>query len=126
MAKKRTKLHIRIPHYHPPRLSWRMALYTTIAAEAKRKNVRYDETDALQLEIRLYLDGNALVSHDVDNRLKDIMDALQGRIGGSKKVHAYTPIIPNDRQIYRVLIEKSAPPGQSHGSGHLIIRRYKA
>jgi hypothetical protein len=34
-------------------------------------------------------------------------------------------LIPNDRQIYKVTIEKKRPPRQSHGLGHLQIRKYK-
>jgi len=65
-----------------------------------------------------------LAIHDLDNRLKDIMDALQGRAGGSKAQPTLSPVIPNDRQIYRVIIEKKEPPQQSRGLGHLIIRKY--
>jgi hypothetical protein len=63
--------------------------------------------------------------HDVDNRLKDCLDALQGCAGGSKKRRSLDPIIPNDRQIYRVVIEKSLPPKQAKGLGHLTIRRFR-
>jgi hypothetical protein len=35
--------------------------------------------------------------------LKDILDALQGRAGGSKKIRRLAPLIPNDSQIYRVI-----------------------
>jgi hypothetical protein len=62
--------------------------------------------------------------HDVDNRLKDILDALQGRAGGPKKKRTLEPIIPNDRQIYRVIMEKGLPPRQSKGFGHLTIRKF--
>lgn len=71
------------------------------------------------------MNSTALSFHDVDNRLKDIMDALQGRAGGSKKIRRWTPIIPNDKQIYRVTIEKALPPKQSKGLGHLVIIRHK-
>lgn len=54
------------------------------------------------------------------------MGALQGRTGGTKKRPRLTPIIPNDHQIYRVTIEKMKPPGQSHGMGHLIVRKYNS
>jgi hypothetical protein len=67
----------------------------------------------------------ALSSHDVDNRLKDIMDALQGRAGGSKKIRRCPPIIPNDNQIYRVTVAKALPPKQSKGWGHLVITRHQ-
>lgn len=53
------------------------------------------------------------------------MDALQGRVGGPKAIRRLQQIIPNDHQIYRVVIEKMLPPGQSHGMGLLVIRKYK-
>lgn len=86
----------------------------------------YKPSDRLELTVRLYLSGRALEIHDVDNRLKDIMDALQGRIGGSKALKPQAPLLANDRQVWRVVIEKNAPPPQSHGMGHLIIRRLRA
>jgi len=53
--------------------------------------------------------------------LKDIHDALQGRVGGSKALRRLKPIILNDRQVYRVTITKSVPPKQSLGLGHVSI-----
>ena len=92
----------------------------------KETNVRYGDEDKLELIVRLYFDETKLSSIDIDNRLKDIMDALQGHVGGTgKKQRLLKPIIPNDSQIYRVKAEKSLPPSQSHGLGHLIIRKYK-
>ena len=87
---------------------------------------RYEPGDLLELDVRIYLREASLRMHDVDNRLKDIMDALQGHVGGkggkSRWLHA---LIPNDSQIRRVVIEKQTPPGQSHGLGHVIIRRHE-
>ncbi len=74
----------------------------------------------------LYLKDNALIVHDVDNRLKDIMDALQGRAGGKKGKSKLKPIIPNDNQVFRVTIEKMAPHKQSLGMGHLVVRKFRA
>ena len=79
----------------------------------------------LELHITLYLAEPHIRFHDVDNRLKDIMDSLQGRMGGSKKKQLFERLIPNDRQIYKVTIEKKRQPRQSHGLGHLQIRKYK-
>jgi len=62
---------------------------------------------------------------DADNRLKDIMDALQCRAGGSKKRRILSPIIPNDKQIYRVTVEKALLPKQSKGMGHLVITKHE-
>jgi hypothetical protein len=87
--------------------------------------VKYHHTDRLELIVTLYIRTDKIGWHDVDNRLKDIMDALQGRAGGPKAERALRPIIPNDSQIYIVKIEKRTPPPQSRGFGHLIIKRYK-
>jgi uncharacterized protein YfaA (DUF2138 family) len=69
--------------------------------------------------------ANDLKWHDVDNRLKDVMDALQGRAGGSKVRRRLMAVIPNDVQIYRVVIAKSLSPAQSRGFGHLTVRRLR-
>jgi len=100
-------------------------LHTIISSAASKSGVFYHPSDRLELKVKLYMEGGALSSHDVDNRLKDIMDALQGRAGDSKKIRRWTPIIPNDKQIYRVTIEKALPPKQSKGLGHVLITRHK-
>src|SRR4030042_3007133 len=45
----------------------------------------------------------------------------QSFFDGSKKDRSISSIIPNDRQIYRVIIEKAAPPPQSRGHGVLTV-----
>jgi len=57
--------------------------------------------------------------------MKDIMDAMQGRAGGTKKARTMAPIIANDSQIYKVTMEKRRPPKQSQGLGHLVIKKYQ-
>jgi len=92
----------------------------------KERNIYYTTEDKLELIIRLYFDKIKLPFVDTDNRLKDIMDALQGHVGGGvKKARLLKPIIPNDSQIYRVIAEKCLPPKQSHGLRHLMIAKYK-
>ena len=124
MAKRKNKLTVRIPPYEVPPNSWREKINRMALLEAERAEVSYRSTDKLQLKICLYLKERPLFFHDLDNRLKDIMDALQGRAGGSKKVHTLSPIIPNDSQVFRIVIEKSLPPKQSKGFGHLIVTKY--
>ena len=103
-------------------MKWRKAIHD----ELLKKNIVYPSTKLkLELIITLYLPESDLKKHDVDNRLKDIMDALQGRIGGSKRNTAYKQIIQNDNLIYKVTITKQGPPKQSRGMGHLIVRKYK-
>ncbi len=124
MAKRKTKLAIRIPPYRSPRNSWRRDIHKIASSAVERAGVSYKPSDKVELTVHLYLDDKSLNSHDVDNRLKDIMDALQGRAGGSKKVRTLTAILPNDSLIFRIVIEKSLPPKQSKGFGHLIVTKY--
>jgi hypothetical protein len=91
----------------------------------KQRKITYTDEDKFELDIRMYITKQDIGAHDVDNRLKDIMDALQGRAGGPKSRRSLDAIIPNDRQVYRVAIEKRIPPGQSKGFGHVIIRKLR-
>lgn len=124
MPKRKNKLSIRIPAYETPRNTWRQKIHRIASLEAEKADVSYRPTDKLELKVRLYLKEGPLFSHDLDNRLKDIMDALQGRAGGSKKIHTLSAIIPNDSQVFRIIIEKSLPPKQSKGFGHLLMNKY--
>jgi len=125
MAKRPLKLTIRIPPYENPRNAWRKKLHQAVLQHQRDFTVQYLESDKLEVTVRLYISGSALGVHDVDNRLKDILDALQGRAGGPKARRSLLPIIPNDRQVYRVIIEKAEPPHQSKGFGHLTIRKFR-
>jgi Endodeoxyribonuclease RusA len=126
MAKRPLKLHVRIASYLPPRNAWRRLLHAAVTGAQARTPVRYDATDKLQIAVRLYLNHPAVLIHDVDNRLKDILDALQGRLGGPKRIREFDSIIPNDNQIYRVVIEKALPPKQSRGFGHVTVSRFRS
>jgi Holliday junction resolvase RusA-like endonuclease len=125
MAKVRQRLKFRLPEYVSPRNAWRREIYKAATEAVKKQGVSYPEDAELTVEVKLYLRGRALEIHDVDNRLKDILDALQGRMGGSKAVRKFAPIIQNDRQVYRVVVTKSSPPGQSHGLGHVSVSRMR-
>ena len=118
MAKQPLSLNVRLPRYEFPRNEWRKKLHASIMTALKDKGIEYTTDQKLELYITLYLAEPEIKFHDVDNRLKDIMDSLQGRMGGSKKEQLYKRLIPNDRQIYKVTIEKKQPPIQSHGLGH--------
>ncbi len=122
VAKRRMTLRMRIPPYRHPRNAWRELIHAEAVKVAESRGVLYRPEDRLELVITLYLDQDELRFHDVDNRLKDIMDALQGRAGGPKSRQHLIPVIPNDHQVFRVSIEKMHPPGQSRGMGHLVIK----
>ena len=123
MPKRPLKLHVRIPSYRSPRNEWRRLIHAAIVDAQSRSTARYNATDRLEVAVRLYMPQAVLTANDVDNRLKDVLDAVQGRAGGSKRVRTLAPVVPNDRQIFRVIVEKQLPPKQSHGLGHLTIRR---
>ncbi|MBA2733688.1 MAG: hypothetical protein H0U54_12435 [Acidobacteria bacterium] len=58
--------------------------------------------------------------------MKDIFDALQGRAGGPKNVRSLAAIIPNDKQIFRALIEKSILLPNDHSGGELTIKIFES
>lgn len=121
MSKPKQKLKFRLPEYESPRNAWRKKIHAAALRAAQTQRVEYGPEVKLAVEVKLHLRGRALEIHDVDNRLKDILDALQGRAGGSKAMRRLKPIILNDRQVYRVVVNKSSPPGQSHGLGHVAV-----
>ena len=126
MAKRPMKARFRLPKYVSPRARWRRLIHEAAERALADAGVEYEPHDKLELDVTLYLAEPSLRMHDVDNRLKDIMDALQGRVAGSgKEKPALRPLIQNDSQVYRVIIEKSVPPQQSHGLGHVTVRRYE-
>ena len=124
VPKRSLKLSARIPPYQAPRNAWRRRIHQAVVEAKARRDISYRPTDRLEVHVRLYMSSGALTSNDVDNRLKDVLDALQGRAGGSKRAPTLPPIIPNDRQVYRVVVEKGPAPKQSRGLGHLTIRRF--
>ncbi len=118
MAVRRLRVQFRIPPYVTPRREWRSSIHAEASKAMQRAGVTYRPDDLLELDVRIYFPSAAIWMHDIDNRLKDIMDALQGHIGGTgKKARSLPALIPNDSQVCRVVAEKQRPPGQSHGSG---------
>jgi len=126
MAKSRKTISTMVPTYQKDRQQWRREIPDNVLSAALSAGVQYDRDDHLEVVILLYLKkGKRLLIHDVDNRLKDILDALQGKFRGSK-TFAKTPLIGNDNQIYRVLIEKQQPPKRyPFAGGRLLIRPYQ-
>jgi len=129
MAKTRRTIQCRLPTYQRDRQQWRKEILANVLKAAT--GIEYDQTDQLEVVILLYLSkGKRLAIHDVDNRLKDILDALQGRFGGSKTRGHERRLIENDNQICRVLIEKQKIPKMysdhaCDAGGKLLIRPYK-
>jgi hypothetical protein len=129
MPKPRKTVRVRLPSYVAPRLEWRKRLLGVVRTARGERGIRYETHDRLALDIRLYLAGHLLEVCDVDNRLKDVMDALQGQIGGhgKKLPRPHNPIVRNDCQIWRVAIEKVPRPSKlgAQAGGFLRITRLR-
>lgn len=125
MAKRGLKLSVPIPNFMSDGPTWRRALHAAIAEVQDQGNVQYSDTDKLEVEICFYLKNPKLTVLDLDNRLKDVFDALQGFIGDKGKSGELRPIIPNDSQIYRVIAEKRLAPKVNRAAfSTIVIRRY--
>lgn len=109
MTKRALKLTVRIPGFETNVLAWRKKIYDAIVEVQKRRKVAYVDDDKLEVEICLYLGDYKLTTLDLDNRAKTILDALQGFMRDKGK-SGLPCIIPNDNQIYRLIVEKRFPP----------------
>lgn len=128
MTKIRRTITTVLPAYERDRNQWRRNILKLVLKAGRKARVRYEPEDRFEVVVLLYLKkGKRHDIHDVDNRLKDILDALQGRFGGPKSIHGKSRLINNDRQVSRVVMEKQAIPkslGDDAG-GRLLIRRYE-
>jgi len=128
MAKSRRTITALLPGYERNRYRWRRRILANILQAANKAGVKYDLDDRFEVVVLLYLTkGKRHDIHDVDNRLKDILDALQGRFGGSKTSWSKYRLIQNDRQVCRVVIEKQTIPKSlgADAGGRLLVRRYE-
>jgi hypothetical protein len=116
-------LRVSLPPYRTPRNEWRKEIHKAVVREMRLAKVAYSPHDRFGIEVELRMTNQMFRFHDVDNRLKDILDALQGRMGGPKNVHAYRRLIDNDNQVTRVVIQKVLLPPGAPGSGRLKVVR---
>lgn len=106
--------------------AWRRAIHSAICEVQDRSNVRYSDSDRLKVEIRFHLRNPKLTVLDLDNRLNDVLDALQGFVFDKGK-GGLRPIIPNDNQIYRLIVEKRLPPKKNlEQLSTIVIRQYES
>ena len=126
MPKRALRLRFALPRYKYPRNAWRRAIHATARRQLGATPVDYLSSDRLDIEVMLHLDDSHLEIMDLDNRLKDVLDALQGRAGGPKSIHTLKAFVPNDNQIFRASVEKRRPPKQNRSRGGWVtIRRYR-
>ena len=114
-----------MPNFISDTKAWCRAIHAAIVQVQDKGTVQYKDTDKLEVEIRFHLQDRKLTILDLDNRLKDVLDVLQGFIGEKGKSGELRPIIPNDNQIYRLIAEKRLPPKSDRESlSTIVIRRY--
>jgi Holliday junction resolvase RusA-like endonuclease len=130
MAKTRQTIRAVLPTYLKNRQQWRKQILRNVRLVADEKEICYEPDQLFAVEVILYMDrGKRHDIHDVDNRLKDILDALQGRFrGGSGKKRR---LIKNDNKICKATIEKRPTPKvfknkKENAGGRIIIRPYRA
>lgn len=129
MAKSRQTIRAVLPTYLKDRQEWRRRILENVCQAANENGIRYEPDQLLEVEVKLYMTrGKRHDIHDVDNRLKDILDALQGRFRGSggKKLR----LIENDNKICKATIEKRPTPKvfknkKENAGGGIVIRPYK-
>ncbi len=124
MAKRRFTITATLPAYAPPRNEWRRRVHAAVLEAQTFRGVGYRESDRLELRISLYLGQRALDVHETDERVKDILDALEGRIAGRRSHRRIAPIVVGG-QIIRVILEKDARVPRGRPLGQLTISRYR-
>jgi hypothetical protein len=125
VAKRRFSIVIAIPPYARPRNEWRRRVHSAVLEAQTRRGVGYRDSDRLELRIALRLGERPLAIHEIDERVKDIIDALEGRIAGPRSRRRIAPIIPDSDQIRRVILEKS-PASSKRTLGELAISRFRS
>lgn len=124
MAKRRFTITATLPAYAPPRNEWRRRVHAAVLEAQTGRGVGYRESDRLELRITLALAGRALDVHEIDERVKDIVDALEGRIAGRRSRRRIAPIV-SAGQLLRIILEKDERAGRSRALGLLTIARYR-
>jgi hypothetical protein len=94
-------LDVVLPVYDAPRTFWGEQIHAAIVAALPAPDASYSPDDRLAIDVEIHMTASMLRFHDVDNRLKDVLDALQGRAGGTKaKRGRLRALVPNDWQVF--------------------------
>ena len=124
MAKRRFTISATLPAYAPPRNEWRRRVHAAVLEAQTFRGVGYRESDQLELRVSIFLQSRPLDVHDVDERVKDIVDALEGRIAGRRSRRRIAPIVATG-QMRRVILEKDTRSLRGRPFGVLTISRYR-
>jgi Holliday junction resolvase RusA-like endonuclease len=126
-------LECALPAYRTDRKKRRQEILACARAAVHGRTTKWSAEGPFEVVLLLYLTkGKQHDKHDVDNRLKDVLDALQGAFydKGKGKYRATRRIISNDRTVCRVIVEKQELPKKyknrrdSAPGGRLLVRKY--
>jgi hypothetical protein len=123
VAKRRFTISATLPAYLPPRNEWRRRVHAAVLEAQTFRGVGYRESDQLELRVSLF-GARDLDIHEVDERVKDIVDALEGRIAGRRSRRRIAPIVSSG-QIQRVILEKDTRTLRGRPLGLLTLARYR-
>ena len=123
MAKRRFTISATLPAYLPPRNEWRRRVHAAVLEAQTFRGVGYREGDQLELRVSLF-GPRDLDIHEVDERVKDIVDALEGRIAGRRSRRRIAPIVSSG-QIQRVILERDTRTLRGRPLGLLTLARYR-
>ena len=123
VAKRRFSITVKLPAYARPRNEWRRRVHAAVLEALARRGVGYHDADRLELRLALALEAKPLAMHAIDERVKDVVDALGGRIAGPRSQRRIAPIV-QDEQIARIVLEKTQR--RSRGAlGELAVSRFR-
>jgi Holliday junction resolvase RusA-like endonuclease len=122
-----------LPVYESDRKAWRREILTCARRAIHERFRTWSNVGPFEVVVLLYLTkGKQYDKQDVDNRLKDVLDGLQGAYStkAEGKKRAKRRVIKNDASVCRVVVEKQHVPmkyrnrpGETPG-GRLIVRGY--
>src|SRR5690348_5252136 len=113
-----------LPAYAPPRNEWQHRVNAAVLEEQTFRGVGYRDIARLDMRVTLYLGARALDVHETDERVKDIVDALEGRIAGRRSRRRIAPIVQGG-QILHIILEKDGRVPRGRPLGLLSIARYR-
>ena len=133
MAKASQTIECMLPGYQSDRKEWRRQILNRARKAAIGTGRKWTSTGPFEVVVLLYLTpGKQYDKHDVDNRLKDVLDGLQGafNLKAEGKKRAKGRVIRNDASVCRVIVEKQPRPKKYRNSndppgGRLLIRPYR-
>jgi hypothetical protein len=125
VAKRRFTISATLPAYAPPRNEWRRRVHAAVLDAQTFRGVGYRDSDQLELRVALFLGARPLDIHETDERVKDIVDALEGRIAGRRSRRRIAPIV-SAGQVRRLVLEHQQSWSQrGRPFGVLTVARFR-